>query len=380
MPEFIATTPFEMEGIAAKEIKSLGFKDVSVQSGRVFFSGGFDEAHRANMWLRTPERILLHVGSFSAQTFDELFDGVSVLPWEEYLPKDAAFPVAGKCAKSKLMSAPDAQAITKKAIAQRLMKAHRVAALPESGVKYQVSVHIHSDVALLSIDTSGDSLAKRGYRTYTGEAPLRETLAASLLSYSAWYTDQPLCDPMCGTGTIAIEAAFMALDRAPGLMRNFAMESWPYVDRAMVSRAREEAESRFKRGEVCDIFASDIDPKAIALTKKHVVQAGIGNQIKIRRASYDQLSDLPDRGAFVLNPPYGTRLMTKEAAEELYRNLGKWHEAYPYWGFSAITAHLQFERHFGRRADRKRKMYNGKMECGVYVYKGQRRPRPQPEQ
>jgi putative N6-adenine-specific DNA methylase len=379
MPEFIAITPFEMEGIAANEIRSLGFKDVSVQNGRVFFSGGFDEAFRANMWLRTPERILLHVGSFKAQTFDELFDGVSALPWEEYLPRDAAFPVAGKCAKSKLMSVPDAQAITKKAIAQRLLKAHRAALLPESGAKYQVSVHIHSDIALLTIDTSGDSLAKRGYRTYTGDAPLRETMAASLLAYSAWYTDQPLCDPMCGTGTIPIEAAFMALDRAPGLMRRFAMESWPYVDRAAVLSAREEAQDRFRRDEVCDIFASDIDQKAVALTKKHVVQAGIGNQIKIRRASYDQLSDLPDRGAFVLNPPYGVRLMTQQETEGLYRDLGKWYGAYPYWSLSVITAHLQFERHFGGRADKKRKMYNGKMECGVYVYRGQRRQRPQPE-
>jgi len=379
MQEYHAITPFEMEGLAASELRGLGFADVRPESGRAVFFGTPADALKANLWLRSAERVLLCVGRFQAESFDMLFDGVYALPWESYLPRDAAFPVTGKCARSRLMSVPDSQAIVKKAIVERLRSSLRVQALSETGATYAIDVHIHGDIATLTIDTSGASLARRGYRTYNGEAPLRETVAASLLLLSPWHTDQPLCDPMCGTGTIAIEAALMALDRAPGLNRGFDMEKWGIADAKAVKALRDEAQERFRRGAVCEIFASDIDPKAVALAKKHVVLAGIGNKIKIRRCSFDEVSGLPDRGAFVLNPPYGVRLMSEGEVGTLYARLGKWYAAYPYWSLTTITAHREFERRFGKRADKKRKLFNGKIECGAYFYWGERRINPEKE-
>ena len=376
MAEFLIASPFEMEGVCAGELKELGFENVKSENGRASFEGSLNDALRANMWLRTGDRVMLHMGSFKAYTFDELFEGVKALPWEDYITEKMAFPVGGKCARSKLMSLPDVQAITKKAIAERLKSVYGLEWLPETGAVAQIDVHMHQDTATLSIDTSGVGLAKRGYRTYNGEAPMRETMAASLLKLSPWYTDMPLCDPMCGTGTIAIEGALMALDRAPGMMRKFAMEQWPYVDISYSKGLREEAKERFEAAPPCQVFASDIDSKAVALTKKHVVQAGIGGKIKIQQCDFRKLGGIPDRGAFIVNLPYGIRIMAPKEVEKLYRDLGHWYEQYPYWALTAFTAHRGFEELFGRRADKKRRIYNGTIECGAYIYRGKRRERP----
>lgn len=376
MFEFFATAPFEMEGVIAAELRDLGFENVRPESGRVAFDATFEQAFFANLWLRTADRVLMHVGSFPAKTFDQLFEGVKSLPWETFLPKDAIFPVSGKCAKSTLMSVPDCQAITKKAISERLKSHYALSWMPETGAQFSVDVHLHGDVACLTLDTSGVGLAKRGYRTYNGDAPMRETLAASLLRLSFWYPDMPLCDPMCGTGTIAIEAAMIASDRAPGLMRDFAMEAWHLADASAVRQLREQAFDRFRRDLKTEIFASDIDAKAVALTKKHVKQAQMDWKIRIRKSAFDELSDLPDRGCFVMNPPYGVRLMDRNGVESLYAAMGKWYQSYPYWSLTVFTACKDFERLFGSRAQKKRRIFNGKLECGAYAYRGKRRENP----
>ncbi len=376
---FYATAPYEMEGVVAGELRDMNFQNVTSEGGRALFSGTYEDALRANLWLRTADRVLLQVGRFEATTFDELFEGVKALPWEEFLPKNASFPVSGKCAKSVLMSVSDAQAITKKAIATRLGAVYHANWLPEDGPTYPIDVHIHANVAYLTIDTSGVALAKRGYRTYNGEAPIRETLAASVLRLSHWYLDQPLCDPMCGSGTIAIEAAMMVCDRAPGLMRDFLMETWPDVDPAWMKRLKEEANERFAAAPGGQIFASDIDPKAVAITKKHVRLAGLDWKLTIKQSPFDKVQNLPDRGAFVMNPPFGVRLMERKEVEKLYHEMGVWFKNYPFWSMNVFTACKDFERHFGSQADKKRRIFNGKLECGLYTYRGKRRPRPTQE-
>lgn len=376
MPEFFATAPFEMEGVVAQELRDLGFQNVRPQSGKVAFDATFEQAFFVNLWSRTADRVLLHVGSFPAKTFDELFQGVQALPWETYLPRDAVFPVSGKCAKSTLMSVPDCQAITKKAVSERLKSHYGLAWMPETGARFAIDVHLHGDIAVLTIDTSGAGLAKRGYRTYNGDAPLRETLAAALLRLSFWYPDMPLCDPMCGTGTIAIEAAMIAADRAPGLNRSFDMEAWRLADDQSLAALRQQAQDRFLRDLKTEIFASDIDAKAVALTKKHVKLAGMDWKIQIRKSPFDQLSGLPDRGCFVVNPPYGVRLMDRRQIETLYAQMGRWYRDYPFWSLTVFTACRDFERLFGARAQKKRRIFNGKLECGAYAYRGARREKP----
>lgn len=376
---FHATAPFEMEGVVSRELKELGVADVRPESGAAVFDGTLADALRLNLWLRTADRVLLCMGRFPAVTFDQLFEGVKALPWETLLPKNAQFPVTGKCAKSTLMSVPDCQAITKKAIAARLMSHYGVSWMPEDGPVYRVDVHVHSDEAVLTVDTSGVGLAKRGYRTYNGDAPIRETLAASLLKLAHWYPDMPLCDPMCGTGTIAIEGAMMAVNRAPGLLRRFDMEDWADFDPAISVRLRREAEQVEQRDAQTQIFASDISPKAVALTKKHIQLARLDWKIQVRCCDFTQVTGLPERGAFVMNPPYGVRLMDVQEAEALYQKMGPWFKQYPYWSLNVFTAHKGFERLFGRRADSKRRIFNGKLECGVYVFRGKRRVNPEGE-
>ena len=373
---FHATAPFELEGVVARELKELGAQKVRPESGAAVFEGSLQDAMRMNLWLRTADRVLLCMGRFRALTFDQLFEGVKSLPWELLFPKNAAFPVTGKCAKSQLMSVPDCQAITKKAIAERLKSHYRLTWMPEDGPLYRVDVHLHGDEAVLTVDTSGASLSKRGYRTYNGDAPVRETLAASILKLAHWYPDMPLCDPMCGTGTIAIEAAMMALNRAPGLQRRFDMEQWPCVDPSIAARLRSEAQDAFKKDAQPEIFASDISPKAVALTKKHIRLAGMDWKIKVSCCDFSEVSGLPQRGAFVVNPPYGVRLMDVRQAEALYARMAPWWKQYPYWSLNVLTAHKGFERVFGRRADSKRRIFNGKLECGLYIMRGKRRVNP----
>jgi len=365
--ELVATAPFGLEGVVADELRGLSMRGVVAGGGGASFQGDAGDIFRANLWLRCADRVQLIVGRFEARTFEELFQGVRGLEWERWIPADAGFPVSGNCARSQLMSIRDCQAITKKAVAERLLRGHRAKTLPETAETYGISVALHKDVATLSIDTSGPGLSRRGYRTWTGEAPLRETLAASLLALSPWKPGQPLWDPLCGTGTLLIEAGFIAADRAPGLRRGFACESFRWMPGDEMEGLRREAEARFSPEAVAGISGADVDGEALELSKRHLKQAGLFiplTQTDIRDAG------MPDpRGVILTNPPYGERLSDRKGCEAIARALRRIQDAS---GSTVclITGFGGFERAFGRRADRRRRLYNGRLECEFMTFYG----------
>ena len=365
--QFLATAAFGMEGLAAGELRRLGYNSTAVNGGALF-EGTFEDAMRANLYLRTADRVLLIVGTFEATTFESLFDQVAALPWEHYLTKDCRFPVSGNCARSQLMSVSDCQSITKKAIVRRLQDRYRITWFPENGPTVPISITLHANQARLTIDTSGSALNRRGYRTWNGEAPLRETLAAALVDLSPWRPGMPLCDPFCGTGTLLIEAAFKMGRRAPGLTRSFALEQFPGVPLKDFRGIREEAASTFDPSLIHNISGSDIDPEAIQLAKKHIVQAGLGGRIQVSVKDMRSCSMDSPSGAFLCNPPYGERLSDRKACESLYSDLGAMLTRHPGWSLSAISSHPQFERCIGRRASRKRRFYNGRLECEFMTF------------
>lgn len=365
--EFFATAAFGLEGITKQELTRLGIES-KCEMGGVRFSGSAADCFRANLWLRTADRVLLIVGEEKVTSFEELFQFVSSLPWESYLPKDARFPVSGKCVRSQLMSVRDCQSITKKAVVERLKKKYRAEWFDEKGAEYKIDVSIHGDMARLTIDTSGVALNKRGYRTWNGEAPIRETLAAALVMLSPWRGDAPLWDPCCGTGTILVEAAYIQSNRAPGLTRSFACEQWKSFPKGEMDALREEAQAAFQPEMIRDIYGSDVDPQALELCKKHLKQAGLGGRVKVMEKDFRDLTcDVPSP-CFVLNPPYGERLSDRKQCEKLYRHLHHLKERHPGSRMCVITAHNGFERCFGQRARQKRRLYNGRLECEYCIY------------
>ncbi|MCL2545512.1 MAG: class I SAM-dependent RNA methyltransferase [Clostridia bacterium] len=361
--EWIATAAFGLEGVVARELRALGVPDVRAGNGGARFAAPPADAFRANLWLRCADRVLLHCGSFEAATFDQLFEGVRALPWADWIPRDGAFPVRGKCVRAQLMSVSDCQAITKKAIVEKLKARYKTAWFPETGEAYAVEVSVRGAQVAITMDASGVALNRRGYRTWNGEAPLRETLAAALVALSPWRPGRPLHDPTCGTGTLLVEAAMRAADRAPGLTRAFACERWGFVDRSAFASIRAEAEARFRPGAVEGISGSDIDPGALSLAARHAEQAGLGKRIPFTRCDAAELRVAGERGVFLCNPPYGERLGDRAAAEELYRALARLLGRHPGWSLGALSAHPGFERCLGRRAGRKRRLYNGRLEC-----------------
>lgn len=372
MHTWLATAPFGLEGLVAQELRDLGFQDVQAGLGGAHFTGASPEAFRANLWLRCADRVQLVVGRFPAHTFDQLFEGVRALPWETFIPADAAFPVSGNCARSTLMSVRDCQAITKKAIVERLKQKHRRATLPESAETYNIQVSLHKDIATLTLDTSGQGLSRRGYRTWNGEAPLRETLAASLVLLSPWRPDRPLHDPLCGTGTLLIEAAFIACGRAPGLERGFACERWRWMPQHEMQQLRSAARDAIHWQDMPDIAGSDLDPSALELAARHLRQAGLNGKIPLRVADVQSLA-LPDRRGIVLtNPPYGERLSDREGCDRIARALRRIQDASG-WTICPFTAYHGFERAFGRRADKRRRLYNARLECEFMTFYPQRK-------
>lgn len=365
--EWIATAAFGLEGIVARELERLRIP-ARAENGGARFTATLEDAMRANLWLRCADRVLLVMGRFEARSFEALFEGVRALPWEDFIGKNTCFPVSGKCARSQLMSVRDCQAITKKAIAERLKARYRVDWLEETGETVAIDVALHGDVAQLTLDASGVALNRRGYRTWNGEAPLRETLAAALVSLSPWRPGMILHDPMCGTGTLMIEAAMRMANRAPGLTRAFAMESWGGMPAQSFSALREEALEAFEPDRVEGISGADIDPEAVELANRHLLQAGLSGRVSFTVGDMCQCQLPQERGAFLCNPPYGERLSDRKACETLYREMGLLLRRHPGFTLSAITSHPGFERCFGRRADKKRRFYNGRLECEFMTF------------
>lgn len=373
--EIIATSAFGIESVTAREISELGYNDILTENGRVTFRGDFDDIARANVCLRTADRILIKLAQFKATTFEELFQGVYAVEWADILSPDAFIHVVGKSVKSTLFSVPDCQSITKKAIIEKLKLKFGKEIFPEDGAEYRISVSILKDIVTVTLDTSGAGLHKRGYRSLAGEAPLKETLACSLLLLSYWRGERLLVDPLCGSGTIPIEAAMIALDIAPGMNRGFAAERWQNFDYDAFERARDEAKQRVRTDLNLNIYGSDIDPKAIELAMRHAEEAGVDEYIRLKQMNVADLASKEKYGFIVTNPPYGERLGESREAEELYRVMGKTFSALDTWSFYVITSNPYFEKNFGRKADKRRKLYNGKLECQYYQYFGPKPPK-----
>ena len=365
--QLVATCLFGLEHLLGEEIDALGYERVSTIDGRVTFIGDEQAVALSNIFLRYAERVYIKLGSFRAESFTELFDGTFALPWENFIGKLDAFPVKGHSIKSKLFSIPDCQAIVKKAIVKRLSEKYGISIFPEERVKYQVEFFILNDEAALMIDTSGMPLHKRGYRRESNGAPIRETLAAAIAKISRPREDVLLWDPMCGSGTIAIEAAMIMKNIAPGKRRSFAAEQFPFIDARLWADAREEAvagevETKFQ------VFASDIDPECIALTRHNAKIAGVNSMINSFKAEACEISAPGRRATIVTNPPYGERLGELSEVEALYRRMGKHFRSLEPWQAYIITSHRGFETLYGRKADKIRKLYNGMLPCYLYQF------------
>lgn len=360
---FIATASAGLEGVVKRELQKLGFEDAKAELGGVRFCATLTDAFKACLWLACADRVLMVVAEGNVQTFEDLYQLVLRAPWKEFFPRDAQIPVSGRCARSKLMSIRDCQSITKRAIVDHLQRAYRVTTLPETGAKFQVDVAVHADIARLTLDLCGEALNRRGYRTWNGEAPLRETAAAALVRLSNWRLDEPLHDPCCGTGTLLIEAAFLAARRAPGLVRAFDMEKWPCVDKTAIRALREEARAQYDPALIPEISGSDIDPEALKLCKRHIVQAGLGGKITVFERDLRDLQLDKEHVCFLSNPPYGERLSDRKGCEALYRAYKPLLLRHPGSRLNLITSHPGFERVAGLRSIKKTRLYNGRLEC-----------------
>ncbi len=366
--EFVATCLFGLEKQLGEEIDALGCRRIDTMDGRVTFAGCEADIARANLRLRLAERVYIRLGSFPARSFTELFDGVRALPWEDFIGPDDAFPVKGHAIRSQLFSVPDCQSIAKKAVVERLSAAYGLKWLPEEGARYQIEFFIFKDVATLMIDTSGVALHKRGYRPAAGAAPLRETLGAALALTARPRCDTLLWDPFCGSGTILIEAAMILRGIAPGLGRRFAAMEFDCLDHRMWGQAEEEARSLEKREQTPELFGSDTDARVLQYARENAARAGVGDCIRFFSADARRIEKPDRRGTLICNPPYGERLLERREVEELYREIGRTFARFDPWQQYILTSHEQFERLFGRRADKIRKLYNGMIPCQLYQY------------
>lgn len=371
--KLIATTAMGLESIVAQEVRDLGY-DVEVENGKVIFEADPSAIARTNLWLRVADRVRLVVGEFNAFSFDELFEKTKALPWESFIDEEGQFPVSGKSHKSKLFSVSDCQAIVKKSIAERLKLKHGVAGnMPETGSLYKVEVAILKDKVTLTLDTSGAGLHKRGYRVGQGEAPLKETLAAALVKLTNWRPDEPFIDPFCGSGTIAIEAALIGQNIAPGFNREFDSESWGFMTQKIWDDAFNEAEELAEYDRELDIIGSDIDHKMIEISKANALEAGLADLIDFKQMQVSDLSINKNNGYIVTNPPYGQRISEEDEVSELYSQLGEVMQNHPSWSVYVLTSFKHFERSYGQKATKKRKLFNGFIETDYYQYFGKKK-------
>lgn len=376
----IATAPMGLEAVVARELKALGYEDLEVENGRVNFRGGPIDICRTNLWLRTADRILVNIGQFPAHTFDELFEGTKALDWPAWIPGDGEFPVQGRSQKSQLSSVPACQGIVKKAIVEKMKQKYGTEWFPEDGARFVVEVSLLNDVALLTLDTTGPSLHKRGYRKLVTEAPLKETMAAALVLLSRWSPERPLYDPFCGSGTIPIEAAMIGWNIAPGLRRSFPSEHWPMIPAELWEDAREEAYDAVDDSFPLHISGSDIDSSAIEVANAAVRKAGLGNALELEVLPVHRIQPSGNYGCIITNPPYGERLGDSSEAEVAIKLLGQATRQLPDWSVFALCPIRSFEHHFGRPAQKKRKLYNGRIECNLYQYLGPLPPRSRKEE
>lgn len=373
--EIIIPTIFGLEAFVSREIRGMGYETSAVEDGKVSFFGDARAVCRANIGIRTGERVLIKVAEFSAVTFDELFEGTKNIDWSQWIGKKSGFPVKGYSLKSTLASVRDCQAIIKKAVADSLSGAYGVEWLEESEEVYQIQFSIFKDKVTLMIDTSGENLHKRGYRAKSNLAPLKETIAAAMVMMSHWKYEYPLADPLCGSGTIPIEAAMIKRNIAPGLTRNFAGESFSWIPSSLWKEVREEAKDMIKNVPL-NIYAADVDPETVELARKNAVIAGVGDAVVPVVGNVKEFFRNDSYGTVICNPPYGERLGDKKECEALYRAMGKQFKALDKWSYYVITSNEDFEESFGMKASKKRKMYNGMLKCNIYQYFGPRPPKP----
>ena len=374
--KLVATAAAGIEALVGKELRTLGY-DCQVENGKAYFSGNDYDIAKTNIYLRTADRIKIVFGQFTAKTFDALFEQTKALPWEQILPVDAEFPVSGKSVKSTLHSVPNCQSIVKKAIVNRLSAAYaRKTHLPETGALYPIEVSILKDVVTLTIDTSGTSLFKRGYRTEKGGAPLKENMAAALVMLTKWFPDKPFYDPCCGSGTIPIEAALIGLNIAPGLNRSFAAEKWTFFDPKAFDTVRQEARKEIRTDVTLDILGADIDGSMIEIAKQNAIKAGVSEHIEFKQMQLKDFRTKKENGVLVANPPYGDRLLSEEQAQNIYRQMGQTYEPLETWSKYILTSDLSFEDHYGKQATKKRKLYNGAIRTDYFQFWGIRKRKP----
>lgn len=375
--ELIAPCHFGLEAVLKKEILDLGYEISQVEDGRVTFIGDDEAVCRANIFLRTAERVLLKAGCFKAETFEELFQGTRAIPWEEYIPEDGKFWVAkASSIKSKLFSPSDIQSIMKKAMVERLKKHYGVTWFPENGASYPLRIFLYKDMVTVGIDTSGDSLHKRGYRTLTSKAPITETLAAALIMLTPWNRDRILVDPFCGSGTFPIEAAMLAANMAPGMNRSFLSEEWRnLIKRKCWYEAMDEANELVDTDIKVDIQGYDIDGDIVKAARSNAESAGVADMIHFQQRPVSALSHPKKYGFILTNPPYGERIEDKSNLPALYREIGERYAALDAWSMYLITSYEDAEKYIGRKADKNRKIYNGMMKTYFYQFMGPKPPR-----
>lgn len=372
--QLMATAAAGIEALVGKELRRLGY-DTQVENGRVRYQGDMRDILTTNLWLRTADRVKIIVGEFTARTFDKLFEQTKALPWESFLPVDAEFPVEGRSHHSQLHNVPSVQAIVKKAIVQRLSEVyHRRTRLPETGALYSLEVAINKDQVMLTLDTTGDSLFKRGYRRNKGGAPLKENMAAALVLLAHWFTDNPFVDPVCGSGTIPIEAALIGHNIAPGINRSFVCEQWTNLTPAGLSdEVRDEADAQADYDVELDIHGYDIDQNMIDIAQENCRAAGLTHDIAFKQLAVKDWHTDKINGVIVANPPYGERLSDHEAVHELYRQMGDIYRPMTTWSKYILTADLEFEKYYGAPATKRRKLYNGALRTDLFQYWGKKK-------
>jgi len=368
----IATAAFGLESIVVRELKGLGYEDFTVENGRVSFKGDERDIARCNIWLRTADRVLIEVARFGAIDFEELFQGTLKVPWENIIPDDGKMHITGKTVRSKLFSLSACQSVVKKAVVEAMKRKYGPSEFPETGPVYKIEVSLLKDMASLTIDTTGPGLHKRGYRQDAGEAPLRETLAAGIVLLSGWKPDRILADPLCGSGTIAIEAALIGKNIAPGLKRSFVSETWWQIPEQIWSSARDEAREQINDVSF-QILASDSDALVLRKARRNAERAGVSDLIAFQKLSVEEFRSRIKYGYIICNPPYGERLSEEAEVKQLYKTMGEIYAQLDMWSFFILTAHAGFQQSFGKKAARNRKLYNGMLQCYLYEYFG---PKP----